>query len=957
MAFEIPDEVRELLEGKEITPARRNAALNAIASKLQALSAVDFARYLNFRSDLVLQGAGGAPRDLGSSTGSIMLGARNVASYMYGANAANFPAALQAAIDKAWLDYAPAYTGSGEIKGNVCWIPAGTYTWKDGATSVSVAPNLTIEGAGAGRTIIKSQATALIWLVVGNRAWNWSTFAATGGARGRLVIRGITFDCTSTLVPSGGSNPIRFLLPTASGQMGRGEVILEDCHFVGCNIGALFNGGNVVIRNCLFQNCHYGVYLNSGSSDAPRAIVQRSVFISSGSSDTQRPTSFIYLEDPTGFVGTQIIDCTFDGKVATSGMGLQILNAGTIVDGCAFSGFGGSGAYAIRVSNTPSGVGGAWSVVTNNQIAAEDPTANYAMPAAIRVDHSGLNIIAGNSISGGLSSNVSFTYGIDVDDPSGSCLGSNRIEGNGFGRGVTTAIRAKEQVSNPYNFRSDTHKPDVHRYGHTRSNVAMCDLALLTAGAESVPTAQTPWRNRRVGNFSFWVFDQGTANKAVLAARMWKAVAHGFNAPVRAVETFKGRLVAGGDFSQSGWFALGTWISTYFKGPVQRIAAFAGAYWEQYGPGLNGSVSRMLKSGNKLYIAGSFTTNAARTSGIDFERITVTEDGKSFSQIGGPTSPGAAEINALIEHGQHILAGGVMTTVKRSDAGSSISVEGICPYNPSTGLWEQPLAGGAIYGVRSRQEGGATGIVYCMARLGDAILIGGNFHEVDGWDGVTGFVGANARHLAILRGAANDATEFQPLTFQRGGLGALGVDAPVTVMASFGGWVLVGGQFSKGLAFGKTGTYSAPFEFPAPHVCLLQSDFDPIADPNAWPFVALSPGLPSEPGFMVPISGEETGSVFGARVLVGGVGYLKLLIFPDQPPVWDQGASRTLPVTWVDLPLPANFLADPAEGTNEPAVFLGAKVVADKVVVVGEFAEGRGSADTQSYGVTMNQEV
>jgi len=85
----------------------------------------------------------------------------------------------------------------------------------------------------------------------------------------------------------------------------------------------------------------------------------------------------------------------------------------------------------------------------------------------------------------------------------------------------------------------------------------------------------------------------------------WYAMGEGFNAPVNSLTVFKGRLVAGGQFQKSGN------LSTH------GVAAWDGTSWQLFGSGVNGPIPEVafaIGNGDRMVIGGYFNRAGGRVS-------------------------------------------------------------------------------------------------------------------------------------------------------------------------------------------------------------------------------------------------------------------------------------------------------------------------------------------------------
>ena len=106
------------------------------------------------------------------------------------------------------------------------------------------------------------------------------------------------------------------------------------------------------------------------------------------------------------------------------------------------------------------------------------------------------------------------------------------------------------------------------------------------------------------------------------AGETWHTFASGagVTGPVRAVTTFGGDLIVGGQFGAAGGVP-GTFV----------IAGWNGTAWSALGSGLNNTVMCLAtsESGTELYVGGHFTT-----AGGSAANYIAKWDGSSWSEIG-----------------------------------------------------------------------------------------------------------------------------------------------------------------------------------------------------------------------------------------------------------------------------------------------------------------------------------
>jgi len=164
----------------------------------------------------------------------------------------------------------------------------------------------------------------------------------------------------------------------------------------------------------------------------------------------------------------------------------------------------------------------------------------------------------------------------------------------------------------------------------------------------------------------------------------WSPVGQGLNAPIKALETFDGALIAGGQFTDNFLSQDNT---------ILHVARLNENTWEQLGEGLNGSVYDLLVAGNDLYAGGDLVGEVATYFGL-----------ASFSGDALPWVPllpnlgnyfssplgGLAYINKMLEHDGRIFLGGEFFVYSGMTIGNNLavfngSVDDVEPYAAFSG--------------------------------------------------------------------------------------------------------------------------------------------------------------------------------------------------------------------------------------------------------------------------------
>ncbi|MPZ25552.1 MAG: hypothetical protein GEV12_03675 [Micromonosporaceae bacterium] len=202
----------------------------------------------------------------------------------------------------------------------------------------------------------------------------------------------------------------------------------------------------------------------------------------------------------------------------------------------------------------------------------------------------------------------------------------------------------------------------------------------------------------------------------------WSALAGpagtGVNASVRALASFQGALVAGGQFTEAG------------GAPASRVASWDGAGWAPLGAGVGGisaiPVQAIVEYEGLLVVAGTFP----EAGGQPMSNV-AGWDGQAWSPLAGPAGAGTDNrVQALAVHGGELVAGGGFT-----EAGG-VAARWLARWD-GTGwsAFDAELAGGCC-----------SPWVRSLLSTPDGLVAGGVFTEADG--------GVVVNHIARWDGAA-----------------------------------------------------------------------------------------------------------------------------------------------------------------------------------------------------------
>ena len=274
------------------------------------------------------------------------------------------------------------------------------------------------------------------------------------------------------------------------------------------------------------------------------------------------------------------------------------------------------------------------------------------------------------------------------------------------------------------------------------STLAALEGNLVTTRLPNVLRRAVRWGSNAVGIACLMIT---TAAGALAASETWDAFASGtgVTGPVRAVTTFGGDLIVGGQFGGAGGVP-GTFV----------IARWDGTAWSALGGGLNDTVMSLATfddgsgSGTELYAGGYFTT-----AGGSAANYIAKWDGYTWSPLGTGMN---GEVYSLTTFNGALYAGGAFTK-----AGGT-TVNRIAKWNGSA--W-------------SKVANGMNGNVHALTTFGTDLIAGGAFTKVGS---TTGF---------------NRIAKWTGSTWSKLGTGVGGIST-VFALTSFNGGLIVGGQFA-----------------------------------------------------------------------------------------------------------------------------------------------------------------
>ncbi len=228
------------------------------------------------------------------------------------------------------------------------------------------------------------------------------------------------------------------------------------------------------------------------------------------------------------------------------------------------------------------------------------------------------------------------------------------------------------------------------------------------------------WRNGGVGLVALACLAAG-AVEAHAQAKAWVGMG-GINGDVYVLESFKGTLYAGGEFTSAGGRA------------AKNIARWNGTTWTNLGGGLGGNVSALAHDGTNLYAGGVFT-NAGGRAAFNIAKW----NGTTWTNLGGgmpPDSFGLEQVDALLWHGGILYAGGYFTNA------GGVAVQNIAKWN-----------GAAWSGVGE----GVDGQVATLAHDGTNLYAAGTFLNAGGME-VNGVAKWNGTAWSAMGGGAPDGS-------------------------------------------------------------------------------------------------------------------------------------------------------------------------------------------------------
>lgn len=272
-----------------------------------------------------------------------------------------------------------------------------------------------------------------------------------------------------------------------------------------------------------------------------------------------------------------------------------------------------------------------------------------------------------------------------------------------------------------------------------------------------------------------WFSGGPVSNVAWWDGTRWQSALPGPNGPVRALCSYRGELVAGGDFS-------GVFPNIRATG----LTAWNGNSWRALGAGLDGSVSDLAVLGDRLIVGGAFdTAGGVASAGV------AAWDGASWSALGAggvfPSANGGRVVRALEVIGNDLFIGGEFGGV------GGVAASGLARWNGTAwsamtgndrnvvGLAQ--LAGQLIVSeaaTTSLVEGGTwrelapIGNVYRGIEFRGEAHIAGNFQR-----------GTGAWRWGVARQVAGEWQGISP-----------GIDNPVLAILEYQGRVVAGGEFS-----------------------------------------------------------------------------------------------------------------------------------------------------------------
>ena len=290
--------------------------------------------------------------------------------------------------------------------------------------------------------------------------------------------------------------------------------------------------------------------------------------------------------------------------------------------------------------------------------------------------------------SGGITGVSGNVYAIAID-------GNNVYVGGGFttaGNVAVNNIACWNQSTNTWSALTDT---NTSLDGVTGTSVTVYSLA-VSSGKLYVGGIFSSAGGNSISNIAVWQSSQ------------WSAMGTGTStgttasATVFAIAANASNVYAGGSFFVAGGVVC------------NRIATWNGSSWASidntgsgYGNGLNGTVYAIAKSGNNIYVGGSFVS-----AGSTLVNYIAKWDGSSWSALGTGVSGATTNIvNALAISGNNLYVGGTFTTA------GGVSASNIAIWNMQTSTWSAMGSG----------LGTSTTVVNAIAVSGSNVYAGGNF--------------------------------------------------------------------------------------------------------------------------------------------------------------------------------------------------------------------------------------
>jgi hypothetical protein len=297
------------------------------------------------------------------------------------------------------------------------------------------------------------------------------------------------------------------------------------------------------------------------------------------------------------------------------------------------------------------------------------------------------------------------------------------------------------------------------------STLAALEANLVMKRSPSVLRRAVRWGSGAVGIACLMIT---TTAGALAAGETWDAFASGtgVNGPVRAVTTFGGDLIVGGQFGTAGglpgtlgiarwddvtgWSALGSGMDstvmclttvgtdliagglfTSASGvPASHIAKWNGTTWSALGAGLNGDVYALTTFNGALYAGGTFT-KAGKTT----VNYIAKWDGTAWSSVANGMN---GNVHALTTFNGALYAGGAFTKV-----GSTSGFNRIAKWNGSA--WSK--LGTGVGGIST---------VFALTSFNGGLIVGGQFAMAGGVAGTPGIARWSGSTWSALGGGLNN---------------------------------------------------------------------------------------------------------------------------------------------------------------------------------------------------------